>query len=148
MRIVTTTVQHAYEMWENLTAALVWLTHCFMGMHMGRRSQCIYKDSAWYIWFAIVIRILSLGLSSIGVSYICGTNMSCFGTSIYTRGQHWPSGIVIVCICVFVSTFFFIRAITHHTFQLESSNLDKKPYNFCLRTLFRLDWLTPTFQVK
>ena len=51
---------------------------------------------------------------------------------IFTRGQYWPLGIVIACDCACVWTFF-VRAITHHMFQLESSNLDKKIQQILLK---------------
>ena len=54
------------------------------------------------------------------------------------RGQFWPSGIVIACVCVSVCPCInhgLVRAITHHSFKLASPNLEhmyKRPW---LRTL-------------
>ena len=45
--------------------------------------------------------------------------------SIFTRGNFWPSGILIGCICVSVN-HKLVCTITHHKFELESSNLDQK----------------------
>ena len=73
---------------------------------------------------------------------------------VFTRGQFWPLGIVVACICPSVclslrpsvspSVTKFVRAIIHHPFKLESLNLDhrcKRPYCFW-------GWLTVTFKVK
>ena len=44
-----------------------------------------------------------------------------------TRGQFWPSGIVVACVCLCVCVSVnheFVRAITHQPFKLGSPNLD------------------------
>ena len=48
-----------------------------------------------------------------------------------------------VCVCVLT---FFVRVITHLTFQLESSNLDKKNQQILLKVpiVFGVDWLWPS----
>ena len=51
-----------------------------------------------------------------------------FSRSIFTRGQFWPSGIVIAPVCVSVSVcvcinHLLVRTITHQPFKLESPNL-------------------------
>ena len=50
-----------------------------------------------------------------------------------TRGQFWPSGIVVACVCLSVcpsvrvcGKHLLVRAITHHLFKLGSLNLDHK----------------------
>ena len=47
---------------------------------------------------------------------------------IFTRGQYWPSGIVVACVCPSVrpSVTKFVRAITHHPSKLGSPNLDHR----------------------
>ena len=47
----------------------------------------------------------------------------------------WPKGIVIACVCVYlcVCQLLLVRAITHHTFQLESPDLDEKMQNILLK---------------
>ena len=57
----------------------------------------------------------------------------CIFSSLITRGQYWPSGIVVACVCPSVrpSVHKFVRAITHHPFKLGSPNLDhrcKRPW--------------------
>ena len=55
---------------------------------------------------------------------------------IFTRGQFWPPGIVVACLCVFVYVCInhgFVRAITHHSFKLASPNLE----DMCKRPWFR-----------
>ena len=59
---------------------------------------------------------------------------------IFTRGQFWPSGIVIAPVCVSVSVcvcinHLLVRTITHQPFKLESPNLKhrcKTPWLRCL----------------
>ena len=62
--------------------------------------------------------------------------------SIFTRGQFWPSGIVIACVCVSVRVsvcvcinHLLVHMITHQPFMLESPNFDerhKTPWLRCL----------------
>ena len=51
----------------------------------------------------------------------------------FTRGQFWPSGIVVACVCVSVCSCVrvcinhgLVRTITHHSFKLESPNLEQR----------------------
>ena len=48
---------------------------------------------------------------------------------IFTRGQFWPSGIVVACVCVCVCVSVnheLVRAILHQPFKLGSPNLDQR----------------------
>ena len=48
---------------------------------------------------------------------------------VFTRGQFWPSGIVIACVCGSVCVCInheLVRTITHHPFKLGSPNLDQR----------------------
>ena len=48
---------------------------------------------------------------------------------IFTRGQFWPPGIVVACVCVCVSlcvNHLLVRAITRDPFKLGSTNLDHR----------------------
>ena len=52
---------------------------------------------------------------------------------LFTRGQFWPPGIVVACVCQSVrpSVTKFVRAITHRPFQLGSPNINhrcKRPW--------------------
>ena len=55
---------------------------------------------------------------------------------VFTRGQFWPSGIVVACVCLCVCPCAcvnpqLVRAITHHPFKRGSPNLDhmcKRPW--------------------
>ena len=76
-------------------------------------------------------------------------------TTVFTRGQFCPSGIVIacvcgsvcpcVCVCVYVCEnqilphFELVRTITHQAFKLESPNLDRKCILALLKSLLILD---------
>ena len=65
--------------------------------------------------------------------YIEGTLNS---FTIFTRGQFWPLGIVVACVCLCVCPYVcvnpqLVRAITRHPFKLGSPNLDhscKRPW--------------------
>ena len=61
--------------------------------------------------------------------------------TIFTRGQLWPSGIVVACVCVCVCLSVnhqLVRAITHQLFKLESPNLDQRCKRPWLRSLLFL----------
>ena len=57
-----------------------------------------------------------------------------------------------LCLCVCVSvclSTFLVRAITHHTFQLKSPDLDEKMQNILLKVPIVLGgWISLTFHVK
>ena len=64
---------------------------------------------------------------------------------IFIRGQFWPSGIVIVHVCLAVYVCLslcvsvnpeLVRAINHHAFKLEPPNLDKRCKTAWLGSLF------------
>ena len=70
---------------------------------------------------------------------------------VFTRGQFWPSGIVVACVCLCTCVcinLLFVRAITRDPLKLGSPNLDQRckrlgygPYCFGGK-------LTFTFKVK
>ena len=70
---------------------------------------------------------------------------------VFTRGQFWPSGIVVACVCLCTCVcinHLFVRAITRDPLKLGSPNLDQRckrlgygPYCFGGK-------LTFTFKVK
>ena len=65
---------------------------------------------------------------------------------VFTRGQLWPSGIVIacVCVCVYVCVSFnhqFVRTITCHPLKLQSTKLDQKCKTPWLRSLLVLGFI-------
>ena len=71
---------------------------------------------------------------------------------IFTRGQFWPSGIVVACVCVCVSlcvNHLLVHAITRDPFKLGSPNLDQRCKRPWLRSLLFIGGqLTLTFKVK
>ena len=81
----------------------------------------------------------------------------CTVQNVFTRGQFWPSGIVIACVCVCVRVcmcvslcvnHLLVRVITRDPFKLGSPNLDqicKRPW---LRSLLFGGQLTLPFKVK
>ena len=132
---VTTAVQYAYEMRENLAAELVWLTHCFMVMHRGRRSQCVYRKSTIYIWFAIFITIIFWDLSNIGVSFICDTNL--FGDSSQVRAK--DNGIT--CCYWSASLSNQLRALKVHSSLLKCCAKNRPNYMYWIQGKHRGSWV-------
>ena len=58
--------------------------------------------------------------------------------NFFTRGQFWPSGIVVACVCVCVCLSVnhqLVRAVTHQRFKLEPPNLDQRCKRPWLRSL-------------
>ena len=73
----------------------------------------------------------------------CGFAGSIFVSDFFYPRPFWPTGIVIacVCVCICVSVNFClssVHTITHHTFQLESPDLDEKMQNILLKV--PIDW--------
>ena len=69
----------------------------------------------------------------------------------FTRGQYWPSGIVVACVCLCVCVrpcvnHEFVRAITPHPFKPGTPNLDHRCKRPWLRSLFVFlgDWPWPS----
>ena len=67
-----------------------------------------------------------------------------------TRGQLWPSGIVVACVCLCVCVCMcvcvsvnhqFVRTITCHPLKLQSPNLDQKCKTPWLRSLLFLGFI-------
>ena len=74
---------------------------------------------------------------------------------IFTRGQFWPSGIVVACVCPCVhpsvrvcGNHLLVHAITHRPFKLGSPNFDHRCKIPWLRSQLFWGWLTLTFKVK
>ena len=58
--------------------------------------------------------------------------------TVFTRGQYWPSGIVVACVCVYVCLSVnheLVRAIIHEPFKLGSPNVDQRCKRPWLRSL-------------
>ena len=80
-----------------------------------------------------------------------------FVNTIFTRGQFWPSGIVVACVCLCVCMCVcvcvsvnheLVWAIIHQPFKLGLPNLDQRCKRPWLRNLLFLAQLTLTFKVK
>ena len=65
-----------------------------------------------------------------------------------TRGQFWPSGIVVACVCVCVSVCVSVGAITRDPFNLGSPNLDERCRRLWSKFLLNLGQLILTFNAK
>ena len=74
---------------------------------------------------------------------------------LFTRGQFWPSGIVIACVCGSVCPCVcmcvcinheLVRTITHRPFKLGSPNLDQRCKTPWFRSLLFLGMLDPDLQ--
>ena len=79
------------------------------------------------------------------VNFFC-----CIIFLIFTRGQLWPSGIVVACVCLCVCVCMcvcvsvnhqFVRTITCHPLKLQSPNLDQKCKRPWLRSLLFLGFI-------
>ena len=72
---------------------------------------------------------------------------------IFSRGQFWPPGIVVACICLCARPSFrpsvnnFVCAITHHPFKLGSSNVDQMCKRPWLRSLLFGGWSSTSGQI-
>ena len=58
--------------------------------------------------------------------------------TVFTRGQCWPSGIVVACVCMYMCLSVnheLVRAIIHQPFKLGSPNLDHRCKRPWLRSL-------------
>ena len=62
----------------------------------------------------------------------------------FTRGQFWPPGIVVACVCLSMCVCLsvcvsvnpeLVRTINHHAFKLEPPNFDKRCKTTWLRSL-------------
>ena len=82
-----------------------------------------------FIMYHLLLYILDiLHFYSFKFTYIRCDNM-CFFYRFITRGQFWPSGIVIACVCGSVCVCInheLVRTITHHPVKLGSPNLDQR----------------------
>ena len=114
----------------------------------GRHRACWWPGS----WNRQGIRthgINSIGKASVGL-LLCQFGLLLLNkfqdivrnvnASFITRGQFWPSGIVVACVCVCVCVCLsvnhqLVRAITHQPFKLESPNLDQRWKRPWLRSL-------------
>ena len=74
---------------------------------------------------------------------------------LFNRGQIWPSGTAVACICLCVgpsvhvcSNHKFVHTTTCHLFKLESPNLDQKCRTTWLRSLLFWGLLTVTLQCQ
>ena len=73
------------------------------------------------------------------------------GFHLITRGQFWPPGIVVACVCpcvrpsVRTSVTNFVRAITHHPFELGSPNLVQRCKRPNLVQRCKRPWLRSLF---
>ena len=106
--------------------AHIWVTRpqCVNFLYTSMARPC-FTNAVAPIFFAI--RILMFESRFLGKVFI------------FTRGQFWPSGIVVACVCVCLSVNHqLVRAITHQPFKLESPNLDQRCKRPWLRSLLFL----------
>ena len=97
-------------------------------------------DLSWNeFWFAIIcidmnvfwlflLQSNNLEMVSIVSKWV---NMDLIENRLFTRGQFWPSGIVIGCVCGSVCPCVcinheLVRTITHRSFKLGSPYLDQR----------------------
>ena len=90
----------------------------------------------------------SLSPMMIGFCYVLSSRRAC--EYIFTRGQFWYSGIVVVCDSVCVRVFASASCPRDNPFKLELLNWDQKCKAPRSRSLsfFRLDWPWPSRQLE
>ena len=145
------------------------------GLSPGRRQAIIWTIAGilligplWTDFIEILIRIQTFSFQENAFENgICEMASICLGlyvlsptmNLIFTRGQFWPSGIVVACVCLSVcpsvrlsvcvcGKHLLVCTITHHPFKLGSLNLDHRCKRPWLRSLLFWGWLTLTFKVK
>ena len=124
-----------------------WMNHC---ISWRRHLHVSLYVPIWVVDNWISFEYFS-PVHSMHVSPRCGLNLAVtsltYGDkneqhnsllSVFTRGQFWPSGIVVACVCLSVCPSVCavtVRAITHHPFELGSPNLDHRCKRPWLRSL-------------
>ena len=95
--------------------------------YIGAICSCV-------VWVHILTYLqLTFFCGAIFLINICQMRNISSPTVIFTRGQFWPSGIVIACVCGSVCPCVcmcinheLVRMITHRPFKLGSPNLDHR----------------------
>ena len=94
-----------------------------------------YLNQWWWLSF---IHISVTRLQWVKVPTTCVSTCLTLIAWVFTRGQYWPSGIVVACVCVYVCLSVnheLVRAIIHQPFKLGSPNLDQRCKRPWLRSL-------------
>ena len=114
-----------------------------------------------YVTSSYSARIFCRGVSGFATDCHGGvwglTTRSTFWKSNFTRGQFWPSGIVVACVCLSVcpsvrpsvcvcGKHLFVSAITHQPFKPGSPNLDHRCKRPWLRSLLFWGVIDPDLQ--
>ena len=104
------------------------------------KDKCSWQMSPWCnVWSCLLWpqSVNTLGLRQ-NSRHFADNVFRC----IFTRGQFWPSGIVVACVCVCVCVsvrmcvnHLLVRAITRDLFKLGSPNLDQRCKRPWLRSL-------------
>ena len=121
-----------------LRVQLTIFQHWFRWWLGANQATSHYLNHWWLDWFYDIYA--SLGLNELTDHII-----------IFTRGQFWPSGIVVACVCVYVCVSVnheLVRAIIHQPFKLGSSNLDQRCKRPWLRALLFSGTIDLAFKVK
>ena len=104
------------------------------------------------LFMSIIYCLLHMGMR-LGQRSILNRRVGRRRSRIFTRGQFWPSGIVVACVCLCVCLSVcvsvnpeLVRAINHHAFKLEPPNLAKRCKTTWLRSILFLggDWPWPS----
>ena len=126
-----------------------WLLHV---SYLGADSMCrccltsigipiIKIRSSWdHLIFIMGIPVSRMMIFTLKQGHASGREFE----PLFTRGQFWPSGIVVACVCVCVHVCVsvclcvnhdFVHVITLHPFKLESPNLEHRCKTPWLRSL-------------
>ena len=105
-------------------------TVLILGLHPANERRRYFVTTSLIGWGKPRNQSCSCMFYMIIVNYVIG-HLTIRNKLIFTRGQFWPSGIVIACVCGSVcpcvcSNHELVRTITHRPFKLGSPNLDQR----------------------
>ena len=109
-----------------------WCSYCSVNPLLPQ--NCIYLQSDLSCLYKLICHLFNHLERLLGIGHQ--------QSAIFTRGQFWPSGIVVACVCLCVrpsvrvcGNHLLVRAITRHPFKLGSPNLDHRCKRPWLRSL-------------
>ena len=122
---------HEYSKWQK-----IWTLFCFV---------VILSVVLLYMPYDVHVVLLSFDWFCCGVMGSCGFILCIFPysaqldmSSVFTRGQFWPSGIVVACICLpmYVSFCMSIMSLSvRKLFQSRTTKYGQKMHNTLIKSL-------------
>ena len=127
-------------MWDKITYAWSWVHPFYLKWSLGNTTLPLKSTGTIYKISRIAQPFRD------GKPWVVHFKFGVF----FTRGQLWPSGIVVACVCLCVCVCMcvcvsvnhqFVRTITCHPLKLQSPNLDQKCKRPWLRSLLFLGFI-------